>query len=222
MGVHDRELYDDEWIMANHNGNCSRAFHKRYMQETGHVVKYETFRAHIRRKLKLYSTTFYYTDDELSFVRQNYNKMGAATCAEKLGCGLTKVYSMRRRMGLKLTREEFGRFVNVYQDIYPVGTIRQQGLKNLVIKTEDGWKQLGRYVWEQHNGELPKGYVVLFLNGDKADARIENLMAVPCGIVGALNVSGWRFDDPDMTKASVLILELQRALTKFGGVESNG
>lgn len=31
------------------------------------------------------------------------------------------------------------------------------------------------YVWEKHNGPIPRKHVVRFVNGDKRDARIENL-----------------------------------------------
>lgn len=32
-----------------------------------------------------------------------------------------------------------------------------------------------RIVWELHNGEIPKGYMIDHINGDKTDNRIENL-----------------------------------------------
>lgn len=36
-----------------------------------------------------------------------------------------------------------------------------------------------RLVWEQHHGELPDGWIVHHLNGDRIDNRIENLHAMP-------------------------------------------
>ena len=38
-----------------------------------------------------------------------------------------------------------------------------------------------RYVWEREYGEIPKGWVIHHLNGDKRDNRIDNLMAMPSG-----------------------------------------
>lgn len=36
-----------------------------------------------------------------------------------------------------------------------------------------------RYIWEQANGVMPKGWVIHHLNGIKTDNRLENLLAVP-------------------------------------------
>ena len=45
--------------------------------------------------------------------------------------------------------------------------------------TNDGiqWPE-HRYVWTQHNGEIPKGMQIHHINGKKKDNRIENLKLV--------------------------------------------
>lgn len=37
------------------------------------------------------------------------------------------------------------------------------------------WIPLHRYVWQQVNGPIPKGFIVTFKNGDYRDCRIDNL-----------------------------------------------
>jgi len=37
------------------------------------------------------------------------------------------------------------------------------------------WQPYHQYVWEQHNGKIPKGKILWFINGDSLDVRIENL-----------------------------------------------
>lgn len=37
------------------------------------------------------------------------------------------------------------------------------------------WVLYHRYLWEQQYGEIPKGMIVAFINGDAMDCRIENL-----------------------------------------------
>jgi len=36
-----------------------------------------------------------------------------------------------------------------------------------------------RVVWQEAHGEIPKGWLVHALNGNKRDTRLENLAAVP-------------------------------------------
>jgi len=36
-----------------------------------------------------------------------------------------------------------------------------------------------RETWTEHHGLIPKGYIVLNLNGQPSDCRVENLAAIP-------------------------------------------
>jgi hypothetical protein len=48
----------------------------------------------------------------------------------------------------------------------------------IFVKTENvkSFISKHRLVWEQHNGPVPKGYIVAFKNMNKKDCRIENLI----------------------------------------------
>jgi len=41
------------------------------------------------------------------------------------------------------------------------------------------WVFVHREVWEQHHGPIPRGHSIVFINGDRADLRIENLECIP-------------------------------------------
>lgn len=58
-----------------------------------------------------------------------------------------------------------------------VGTIVTNiyGYKKIKLADPDVWDYLHWHIWKQHNGEIPKGHIVTFINGDKSDCRIENL-----------------------------------------------
>lgn len=205
--------YDDEWIRQNYPGKCTNEFHRRYISETGHEVCKESLRKHIRRDLDL-DTKYHYTDEELAFVEANYALLGGKACSEILGIPITRVYGIARaHLGIKMSEEDFRRHVNVYEAQYPIGTIkRKEGDSNYCIKAEDGWHELGRYVWEQHYGKIPEGHYVVFLNRDPSDARIENLALVPKGVVGAMNLNDMWHEDSELTKTQIMVILLERAM----------
>lgn len=207
-----KHYYDDEWIVENWSGRCTKDFHAKYVEETGHDVCQSSLRHHIYRVLGL-QNDYYYTDDEISFVKENYGKLGAKECARRLGVNLIKVYSIAHdRLGIKMTKEEFKKHVPVYEAKHPVGAIVQNKDGNYTIKAEDGWHELGRYVWEKHHGKIPDDYYVVFLNRDPRDARIENLAIVPRGVVGAFNCNDMWHDDPELNKTHILVMLLERAM----------
>jgi len=55
-------------------------------------------------------------------------------------------------------------------------TISKDGYRS--IRIDGKYIREHRYVWEKHNGVLPKNWIVHHINGDKLDNRIENLAAM--------------------------------------------
>ena len=63
----------------------------------------------------------------------------------------------------------------------PIGTIHQRkdtgGKMYQYIKLSDcNWQLLNRYTWEQHNGPIPKGLIVVYKDGNYLNNDINNLM----------------------------------------------
>ena len=65
----------------------------------------------------------------------------------------------------------------------PIGTIHQRkdtgGKMYQYIKIADcDWQLLNRYTWEQHNGPIPKGMVVVYKDGNYMNNDINNLLMI--------------------------------------------
>jgi len=65
----------------------------------------------------------------------------------------------------------------------PIGTIHQRkdtgGKMYQYIKLSDcNWQLLNRYTWEQHNGPIPKGMVVVYKDGNYLNNDIDNLLMI--------------------------------------------
>lgn len=60
----------------------------------------------------------------------------------------------------------------------PVGTIREIEDGYLEVKIAEGmgqWRLLHRVIWERCNGKIPKGMIVIFLDGNKKNLNIKNM-----------------------------------------------
>lgn len=78
------------------------------------------------------------------------------------------------------------------------------------------WKQKHIVLWEEHNGPLPEGCAVKFLDDDKTNITIENLQLVTRGQLARLNKTGLHGPDPEMTKAGIAVADL---ITKMAEVK---
>ena len=58
----------------------------------------------------------------------------------------------------------------------PIGSMRIDVDGYMDIKVKDHkWKLYHRYLWEKENGTIPKGYLLVFKDGNKQNVVIENL-----------------------------------------------
>lgn len=71
-----------------------------------------------------------------------------------------------------------------------------------------------RAVWEKHNGPIPEGKMVSFLDGDKDNCEIENLVLIDNRENLELNRSSLRFSNAEFTKAGVTVGKMKVAVRR--------
>lgn len=71
-----------------------------------------------------------------------------------------------------------------------VGTTRLWG-HEIKVKTDNGWKNRLRYMWEQKYGEIPDGCIVTSVNGNSLTNDIEELRMMPNQIWTVLMANDW-------------------------------
>lgn len=74
-----------------------------------------------------------------------------------------------------------------------------------------------RKVWEEHNGPIPEGKMVSFLDGNKDNCNIENLVLIDNRENLELTRSKLRFSDAELTKAGVAVVKVKIAARKRRG-----
>lgn len=89
--------------------------------------------------------------------------------------------------GVKMPREVYEKAKhtmfakgNVPHNHKPVGSerVNVDGYMEIKVAEPNKWRLKHNVVWEQHNGEIPKGSVVIFLDGDKLNISIDNLKLI--------------------------------------------
>ncbi|MDD3662268.1 MAG: HNH endonuclease signature motif containing protein [Candidatus Pacebacteria bacterium] len=98
----------------------------------------------------------------------------------------------------------------------PVGSerISVDGYVEIKVKEPNVWRLKQHVVWEQHNGKVPEGMKLIFLDGNKENVTIENLEIVTNDEMLEMNRNGLRFDDPDFTRTGILIAKVNRTAAK--------
>lgn len=108
---------------------------------------------------------------------------------------------------------------NIPKNRKPLGEVFLRSDGYLWIKLQDGhlndnWKQFHRYVWELENGPVPDGHKIIFLDGNRTNCEISNLMCVSDGVMSTANKWFGLGKDPEINKAIIKAAELKTAISK--------
>lgn len=89
----------------------------------------------------------------------------------------------------------------------------------IMIKVSEaaGFKLKHRHIWEQAHGSIPERHVIRFLDGDRSNCELDNLICVPIEVNGVINHWDKRFGDRiDINKAVLLTETINHHAYKLG------
>lgn len=184
-----------------------------------------------RRKGYKYPRNYkYYTEEEQEWLRNNINLMTSKELTDKFNelfhhnkrWDAIKAYCNRIlgiNFNVELTRMATGKKKRL-----PIGTERiykklegyiKVKVTNKYQNDSKNWKFKHHIIWEEHYGPIPKGYNVIFLDGDSSNLDINNLAL--CNTKTLLLLNHWDYygHDPNITKAGIAICETHFELKKF-------
>ncbi|WP_417441940.1 HNH endonuclease signature motif containing protein [Idiomarina sp.] len=107
---------------------------------------------------------------------------------------------------------------NVPHNHQPVGTevTDRDGYRKVKVSEPNKWAFVHRLAWEKHNGPIPEGQFVRFIDGNSKNCDIENLTLVDRGAHAILN--RWSAplseSNPDLRPSIIGIAKLQSAIKK--------
>jgi len=92
----------------------------------------------------------------------------------------------------------------------PVGSerINTDGYKDIKIADPNKWRAKHILLWEQHNGPMPKGYKLIFLDGNKLNISLDNIELVSNAEMLNLNRLNLIKNDSELTKTGILLTKV--------------
>lgn len=105
----------------------------------------------------------------------------------------------------------------------PVGSERVDVDGYVWVKTQDPktWRMKHVMVWEAKNGPVPKGYVVIFADGNRLNIDIDNLLLVSRGQLAVLNHSGLLQKNKALNESALLTVDLMMKIAQLRKKKGN-
>lgn len=93
----------------------------------------------------------------------------------------------------------------------PVGSerISKDGYIEIKIAEPNKWKLKHRVIWEKYNGEIPKGHIVGFRDGNKTNTDINNLVLVSRSAHAVMNHTDLHAFTGELKETAIYLAELK-------------
>ena len=156
-----------------------------------------------------------YSQEVIGFIRENSGAMSDRELCEEinrrfnLSTSRQSVKSLRRYYGIIKGRKKY--------EPYPALTERTGRRGYVKIKNAAGkWVNKHTFLYEQANGKVPKGYIVIFLDGSKDNFSLDNLAVVTKNEQLRLSKLELRFNDPALTQTGIAIVKHRIIIARRG------
>lgn len=100
----------------------------------------------------------------------------------------------------------------------PVGHERIDDEGYTLIKVSDNgkwderWRHKHRVIWEEVNGPIPDGHVLIFADQDRRNVTLDNLILTPQSSLSIVNNKGLLYKDADLTRTGLAIAAIYKKI----------
>lgn len=94
----------------------------------------------------------------------------------------------------------------------PVGSerVNSDGYVDVKIADPNKWRAKHQLLWEEENGPIPKGYVIIFGDSDRRNFQQDNLILVSKSQLAILNKNQLIKNDADLTRVGIVIADIYK------------
>lgn len=168
-----------------------------------------------------------FSNKEIELIKKYYPENGSAKTSEIINdiCHTNRtpksIVKMAWKNNIKLNPDvisEFNKHRNQGVKGKSAGSVRKGYRKNgkayYKMKTADGrWKTAGTVIWEKENGPIPKGYILIYLDGDNSNYQLNNLHLLDLKTYyQVVTNNNYKAGNSEITKSLIKFYELRNAL----------
>lgn len=166
-----------------------------------------------------------YTDEQKEFLIQHGGELPTKELAKALNEKFQthhsdgSVRTVAKRLGVRKSKNCRTRVCAESGE--PLGSEKIiSGYKYIKVSKSGGgfykdWKRESTVVWERHNGEIPNGYMVVMLDGNKLNTNIDNLCMISKKVAARMaNGHGKSFwsEFPEVTRTAIEACKLDEVI----------
>lgn len=157
-----------------------------------------------------------WTQEQIDFVVANVIGTTNQELADMVNAkfGTDKKFTAIRKLKFKMGLKSGIQHIPTYTEGKPIGSIRIKERRQYIKIGPNKWVQLHRYIWEQANGPVPKGHVIIFGDGNFLNTSLDNLILVSYQQLMTMNERGLIKCNAELTRTGVLIAELANQIGK--------
>lgn len=99
----------------------------------------------------------------------------------------------------------------------PVGSerITVDGFVEIKIADPNKWDLKSRVIYQEKYGKIPKGYKIIYLDGNRLNLDINNLRAVSYEEELIMNAKGYRFNNAELTNTGHILSQIESKIRKL-------
>lgn len=164
-----------------------------------------------------------WTDGQLNFIRDNVAGISVAELRDKfndrfnLNRSFASIKAAKTRLGLSNGRDtHFKEGVSYDREKLPIGSETCSHGYWFIKRANNLWILKHRYLWEQANGPVPEGSVIIFGDGNSLNFDLDNLLCVTRQDLLTMNEQKLIFNSSELTKTGQLLAKLINATRKRG------
>lgn len=155
--------------------------------------------------------------DRVSNVKANLKRRKGINLNTGINKGCIKKGNIPFNKGKKMSKEQYNKCKNtmfkkgnIPANHRPIGSerITVDGIVEIKIAEPNKWKAKARVIYEKEFGTIPKGYIIIYLDGNKQNLEPNNLKAISRKENLIMNHSKLRYNNKETTETALILAKL--------------